>query len=65
MLTSTDIASPLRLGPPALPPAAVADALAQLRADPALDVGSGVAIARGNALRLFPTLTRRLAPGRS
>ncbi|WP_018505008.1 amidohydrolase family protein, partial [Parafrankia discariae] len=48
-----------------LPPAAVTDGLTLLRADPALDAGSGVAIARGNALHLFPTLHRRLAQRRS
>ncbi|WP_268258235.1 amidohydrolase family protein [Parafrankia elaeagni] len=49
----------------AIPPAAVADSLSQLRADPALDAGSRAAIARDNALRLFPTLHHRLAQGRS
>lgn len=48
----------------AIPPATVADSLAQLRADPALDAVTGAAIARGNALRLFPTLHRRLTQTR-
>ncbi|WP_243657591.1 amidohydrolase family protein [Parafrankia sp. BMG5.11] len=48
----------------AVPPATVADGLAQLCADPALDAVTGAAIARSNALRLFPTLHRRLTQTR-
>ncbi|CAI7975286.1 6-methylsalicylate decarboxylase [Frankia sp. Hr75.2] len=44
----------------AIPAATVGESLAALRADPALDAPARAAIARGNALRLFPALAQRL-----
>lgn len=44
----------------AIPAATLGDGVAALRADPALDWQARAAIARGNALRLFPALASRL-----